>query len=188
MPDQPQALVVGLDSSTQSSKAIAWSIEGLAVAEGRADVPMQSPGLNRFEQEAADWWTSACQALKSLTEQIDPSQLQGMAISNQRETLGMMAEDDTPSHPAIVWLDERCREEVKLFSEAFGAEDIHRITGRAPDTTPCLYSFSWMKKHEPEAWQQTRYFIDVQSYLVKRLCGGHYRTGWISTTSGLQSC
>ena len=180
MSDPHEPLVIGLDSSTQSTKAIAWSVTGQEIAEGRAEVPMQNPGLDRFEQNPGDWWLSACEALKSLTSKIDTSCLQGIAISNQRETLGLLDENDSPSYPAIVWLDERCREEVHLFSEAFGASEIHRITGRHPDTTPCLYSFSWLKKHEPEAWAKTRYFVDVQSYLVKHLCGGHYRTGWIS--------
>lgn len=180
MSDPNEPLVIGLDSSTQSTKAIAWSAAGQEIAEGRADVAMQNPSLDRFEQDPTDWWVSACTALKSLTGKIDTARLQGLAISNQRETLGMIAEDGSASYPAIVWLDERSRDEVRLFSEAFGAEKIHRITGRPPDTTPCLYTFSWMKKHEPEAWARTRYFVDVQSYLVKHLCGGHFRTGWTS--------
>lgn len=175
-----EPLVIGLDSSTQSAKAIAWNRAGQAIAEGRADVPMSNPRLDCFEQDPLDWWSSAITALSECTAQVNIADIQGLAISNQRETLGFMSADGEPTYPAILWLDERSREQVKSFPEQFGVERIHRITGRMPDTTPCLYTFAWMRANEPKAWEATDHFVDVQSYLVRRLCGGHYRTGWIS--------
>lgn len=173
-------LVIGLDSSTQSTKAIAWNFQGDVIAEGRADVPMQNPVPDHFEQDPADWWGSSLIALRECTRQIDASDIQGLAISNQRETLGFMDANGEPTRPAMVWLDERSREFVKTFPESFGLERIHQITGRMPDLTPCLYRFAWMREHEPELWEKTACFVDVQSYLIQKLCGGEYRTGWIS--------
>ena len=178
------AFVIGLDSSTQSTKAIAWNKHGEACAEGRADIPMDNPRLDCFEQNPGDWWSSSVNALKDCVSELTKSHpdhtIQGLAISNQRETLGFMNAQHEPAYPAIVWLDERSRSQVESFPAAFGAERIHQITGRMPDLTPCLYRFAWMKEHEPQAWTDTRWFVDVQSYLVQRLCGGHYRNGWIS--------
>jgi len=176
-------LVIGLDSSTQSTKAIAWNRAGEAVAEGRADIPMANPQMDFFEQDPTDWWQSTVVALKDCVAQLPEaavSNIQGMAISNQRETLGFMDENDEAAYPAITWLDERSRQQIIDFSKSFGADNIHRITGRPPDLTPCLYRFLWLRENEPEAWNKTRCFVDVQSYLVKKLCGGEYRNGWIS--------
>lgn len=178
-------LVIGLDSSTQSTKAIAWNAAGENVATGRADIPMDNPRLDFFEQNPAHWWSACIEALKDCTDQLHAkghtaSSVKGLAISNQRETLGFIGEDGEPTYPAILWLDERCREQVKTFSKRFGADNIHRITGRPPDVTPCLYSFLWIKENEPEVWKNTACFVDVQTYLVQKLCGGNYRTGWFS--------
>ncbi|MBX2881798.1 MAG: FGGY-family carbohydrate kinase [Granulosicoccus sp.] len=175
-----EPLVIGLDSSTQSTKAIAWNQSGQCIAEGRADVPMSNPRMDCFEQNPQDWWLSAKTALKGCCSQVNPSDIQGLAISNQRETLGFMDADGNATYPAVLWLDERAREQVKTFSKSFGHERIHKITGRMPDITPCLYTFVWMREHEPEVWQSTECFVDVQAYLVSQLCGGEYRTGWIS--------
>lgn len=175
-----EPLVIGLDSSTQSTKAIAWNRAGQPVAEGRADIPMDNPGMDRFEQNPADWWSSCITALQACLAQIDVSAVQGLAISNQRETLGFVDAAGEATYPAIVWLDERSREQVASFAMQFGAENIHRITGRPPDITPCLYRFLWMKEHEADVYKRTHCFVDVQAYLVQRLCGGPYRTGWIS--------
>lgn len=178
-------VVIGLDSSTQSTKAIAWNERGEAIAEGRAAIPMTNPGLDRFEQNPADWWQSCTTALQwcvaELTAQkISADCIEGLAISNQRETLAFIDTNDEPSYPAIVWLDERSRDEVTEFSKSFGADEIHRISGRPVDITPCLYRYEWLRKHEPDAWSNTACFVDVQAYLVKHLCGGEYRTGSIS--------
>ena len=178
-------LVIGLDSSTQSTKAIAWNATGKDIAVGKADIPLHNPRLDCFEQDPADWWSACITALKECVEQlkasgINPASIKSLAISNQRETIGFIGDDGEPTYPAIVWLDERSREQVATFSERYGAEEIHRITGRPPDLTPCLYRLQWMRENEPDIWEKTKHFVDVQSYLVKKLCGGEFRTGWIS--------
>lgn len=178
-------LVIGIDSSTQSTKAIAWNATGEDLATGKADVPMDNPRLDCFEQNPADWWSACTTALKDCVTQLqakglDASSVRGLAISNQRETLSFIGTDGKPVYPSILWLDERCRQQVETFSREFGAENIHRISGRPPDVTPCLYSFQWIKENEPKVWEDTEFFIDVQAYLVQKLCGGDYRTGWFS--------
>ena len=174
-------LVVGLDSSTQGTKAIAWDPAGRAVSEGRAPIALLNPAHERYEQDPADWWTSAVAALEGCTGGIDVGRLEGLAISNQRETLAFLDADGRPTRPAITWLDGRSREQVRTFAEAFGAERIHEITGRPPDLTSCLYRFAWMREHEPEVYARTARFVDVQTYLVRALCGAEgFRTGWIS--------
>ena len=178
-------LVIGLDSSTQSTKAIAWNAAGEDVATGNAQIPMQNPQLDFFEQNPVDWWSACTDALSECigelqSKGLSASSIKGLAISNQRETLSFIGEDGDAIYPSVLWLDERCREQVKTFPERFGAENIHRITGRPPDVTPCLYTFQWIKENKPDVWQKTAYFVDVQAYLVQRLCGGSYRTGWFS--------
>ena len=43
-------LVIGVDSSTQSTKAIAWDDKGNAIAEGRCDIPLNNPSLEKFDK------------------------------------------------------------------------------------------------------------------------------------------
>lgn len=173
-------LVIGLDSSTQSAKAIAWDRAGHAVAEGRAAIPLHNPGLGRFEQDPEDWWTACRDALRGCLKQIDAARVDAMAISNQRETVAFLDAAGKSVHPAMIWLDERTRHEVAEFSASVPPDEVHRITGRYPDVILCLYRILWLKKHRPDVWKRTACFADVQAYLIRRLAGGAYRTGWIS--------
>ncbi|WP_282610014.1 FGGY-family carbohydrate kinase [Pelagibius sp. Alg239-R121] len=180
MSSSSEKLVIGLDSSTQSTKAIAWNAAGEAVAEGRALIPLSNPRLDCFEQDPLDWWTACSEALNACVAQVGPERIDAVAISNQRETIAFLDDRGEATYPAITWLDERARVQVESFSESFGPERIHRITGRPVDITPCLYRLLWMKENEPEVYARTSNFVDVQSYLVQRLAGGPFKTGWIS--------
>ncbi len=180
MSNASDRLVIGLDSSTQSTKAIAWTAAGEAVAEGRAPIPLFNPRLDCFEQDPLDWWEACVIALKDCVTQVGAERIEALAISNQRETIAFLDAAHDPVYPAITWLDERSRAQVASFSESFGAERIHRITGRPVDITPCLYRLVWMRENEPEIYARTAHFVDVQSYLIQRLAGGPYKTGWTS--------
>src|SRR4051794_33322574 len=102
-------LVIGLDSSTTATKAIAWDRNGTAVAEGRAPIPLHNPRTDWFEQDPNDWWQSAAKALKALTRKIDSNRIAALGISNQRETFSQFDEAGNPLRPGTVWLDERCK-------------------------------------------------------------------------------
>lgn len=172
-------LVVGIDSSTQSTKAIAWTRDGRAEAEGRAPLALSNPKLYHFEQDPESWWVACVASLKELLSKVSADRIAGIAISNQRETVAFLDEHGQALRPGILWLDERARHEVDDLSAELGAETIHRITGRYPDITPCVYSYLWIKRHEPEVFAKTACFADVQTFLVNRLSGG-LKTGWIS--------
>lgn len=165
-------LVIGLDSSTQSVKAIVWTRDGTAVAEGRAEFGLFHPKPGYAEQNSADWWTAACKALRGLTDQIDPARLAGLAISNQRETIAFFDAAGDEVHPAITWLDDRSLEEIPLLTAEFGAEKLHNITGRPPhDATVAVHTLSWMRRNRPDVWVKTAQVLDVHGFLTQKLTG-----------------
>ena len=50
--------VIGVDSSTQSTKAIVWDERGQPISEGRALINMKMPEPGHAEQDPSDWWDS----------------------------------------------------------------------------------------------------------------------------------
>jgi sugar (pentulose or hexulose) kinase len=172
-------IVIGLDSSTTATKAMAWRPDGTVAGQGRSSIPLSSPFPNSYEQDPDDWWRSACHALRELGRQIDPDAVAAISISNQRETFVPLAQDGRPVRPAIVWLDQRCGDEVAWLSGRVGGERIHRITGKPPDIAPVAYRIAWMLRNETELFRRTAMFADVHAYLVWRLAGV-FRTSWAS--------
>jgi sugar (pentulose or hexulose) kinase len=172
-------LVIGLDSSTTGTKAIAFDKHGKAVARASEPIPLSSPQPNYYEQDPDDWWVSAQKALRKITRQIDSGRIAALAISNQRETFVPLNRVGKPLRPAILWLDERCKDEVAQFSRKIGQREIHRITGKPADYAPVVYRLAWMKRHEPDLFKKIGMVCDVHTYLVWKLTNS-FKTSWAS--------
>ncbi|MGE3875340.1 MAG: FGGY-family carbohydrate kinase [Parvibaculaceae bacterium] len=171
-------LVIGLDSSTTATKAIAWDREGRALAEGRAQIALSNPQAGWFEQEAEDWWVSAQTAIRALLGKLDGRRIAALAISNQRESFAQFDRRGNALRPGTLWLDERGRSEIDRLSKALGSSEIHRISGKPVDLTPCLYRCAWFAAHMPEIWRKTAKTAEVHGVLVHKLTGE-----WVTSTA-----
>jgi xylulokinase len=168
------AYVIGIDSSTTATKAVVWDHDGRAVAEGRGEFALALPRPGWHEQDAENWWRSCATAVRQALESVDGSDIEAICLTHQRETFVCVDEQGRPVRPAIVWMDVRATEQVA----ALGSEEIHRLTGKPPDTTPAIYKLLWLREHEPVTLERTRYVVDVHAFLVHRLTGV-----WRTTTA-----
>jgi len=174
-----EKVVIGIDSSTTASKAIAWNKQGQAVAEGRASYPLLRPYPTWFEQDADDWWASICAALKELLNQIDTDSVEALCVTHQRESFVPVDKQGQPIRNAILWLDERTRAQLPFLDDKIGADKIHQITGKPLSMTPSLTKLAWLLQNEPEIIAQTYKFLETHAFLVYHLTG-HFRTSLAS--------
>jgi len=163
--------VIGMDSSTQSVKAIAWTADGTPRAEGRAPHSMSMPQPDHAEQNAEDWWSAGATALRELTSRIDPDRVDGLAISNQRETMVLTDADGVPLAPATLWLDSRARAMAKVLADELGTERLHAISGKPVNTIPCAYRLRYMREYEPELLDRAAHIYSVHDFLTLKLTG-----------------
>jgi xylulokinase len=177
--NKPGDLVIGLDCSTTSVKAIAFDKNGRIAASAVEPIPLYSPYPNYYEQNPSDWWTSSRNALGRIARQIGPDRISALAISNQRETFVPLNKDGDRLRSAIIWLDERCKDEVESFAQKIGKNKIHQITGKPVDYAPVVYRLAWMKRHEAALFKKIGMICDVHTYLVWKLTGA-FRTSWAS--------
>ncbi|MFO1137621.1 MAG: FGGY-family carbohydrate kinase [Paracoccus sp. (in: a-proteobacteria)] len=166
-----ERLVIGIDSSTQSVKAIAWSRDGTPMAEGRATHDIHVPSPLIAEQDARQWWSAAQEALRQLTAQIDMARVDAMAISNQRETMVLTDAGGDPIAPATVWLDRRSRDAVDMLAAEVGRDRLHQITGKPVDTIPCVYRLRHFRAHTPELLDRAAHVYSVHDFLTRKLTG-----------------
>ena len=172
-------LVIGIDSSTTATKAIAFDRNGRAVAETRAAVPLSNPKPGWFEQDVGDWTGALAKTLKQLTRKVDPKRVAALAISNQRESFAQFDARGKALRPGTLWLDERAHQEVKDLSAEIGGDEIHRISGKPPDVTPCIYRCRWLSVHMPKVWQKTAKTAEVHGVLTHYLTN-HWHTSLAS--------
>lgn len=171
--------VIGLDSSTQSAKAILWDRDGNPCAEGRAPHTINQPKADWVEQDATEWWRAASSALRAVTAQVDPSLIDGIAISHQRETMALLDQDGAPLAPATLWLDSRAVGYTRTLDAELGEGRLHQITGKPVDVTPCVHRLRWMRAHQPDLLDKAAQIASVHDFLVRNLTGSA-AASWIS--------
>ena len=111
------AFYLGIDFGTSGVRAIAINSDGAVVAESRASIPAPLQVNGGFEQDPELWWQALCETLKTLTTQIDPSQINKLAVDGTSGTLLLTDENGEPMGPALMYNDGRSREEAIRISK-----------------------------------------------------------------------
>ena len=163
MPD----LILAVDCSTTSAKAVVWTSDGQAVSEGRSSLDLSIPAVGQGEQNPVQWREAAEIAIAAVLEGVDVSALRALCFTHQREGFACLDDSGAAIRPAMLWLDTRATREVQMF----GTTEVHRMTGKPANPTPAYYKLLWLKANEPETLHKTSMVVDVHAYLVWAFTG-----------------
>jgi sugar (pentulose or hexulose) kinase len=164
-------LVIGVDVSTTSCKAILWDQAGACVAEGRAPLELITPAPDLYEQSADTWWQACCQALGQALAQVDPIRLAGLAIAHQRESFVLLDNRGDILRNAILWMDERSRPYLADIESRLGGTAFHQRTGKPLTGNLVVGKLAWLSEHEPHTLARAGHLLDTHAFLVHRLTG-----------------
>ncbi|MBN1440679.1 MAG: hypothetical protein JW929_14835 [Anaerolineales bacterium] len=170
MPDS-SPLVLGIDSSTTACKAVAWDCDGNAVAQAVSPLPMLCPQPGWYEQPAEAWWTAAAEAVRRAVAGVESGRLKALCIAHQRETFVPLDAQGRPLAEGILWLDERARDLLPDLEKALAPFGFHALTGKRLSVNLTVAKIAWLKLHRPQIFAETKQYLDVHSYLVRRLTG-----------------
>lgn len=168
-------VILAVDSSTTSTKAIAFDLAGRSVFEARRDYPRSTPRPGWQEQDATDWWRATAGAIREVTDQLAPTgrPILALCLTHQRESFVLLDEHDQPVRPAVLWLDTRAADQI----ERVGSDHVHSLSGKPPSTTPSFYKLIWLAENEPEAMRRAHRVVEVHGYLTHKLTG-QWKTSW----------
>ncbi|MDL4774912.1 xylulokinase [Actinomadura xylanilytica] len=152
-------LVAGIDSSTQSAKAVLCRAEdGAVVAEASAPHP------DGTECDPARWWDALGPARELL------ARADAVAVAAQQH--GMVALDDagTVVRPALLWNDTRSAPQARALVEEFGGPGAWAgRTGSVPLASFTVSKLRWMAEHEPGHARRTARVLLPHDWLTWRL-------------------
>ncbi len=166
----------GVDIGTYSSKGVLIEAEtGEVIAEHSIEhgIEMPKPGWAEHDADAI-WWAEFVQISRSLIEKsgVDPNSIISIGISALGACMLPVGSDGRPLRKAILYgIDTRAEAEIKELESVFGEEKIFQISGMKLSAQSTGPKILWLKNHEPRVYEQTRYFLTSQAYLVFRLTG-----------------
>ncbi|MFJ8542303.1 xylulokinase [Streptomyces sp. NPDC093586] len=162
-------LVVGVDTSTQSTKALVVdAATGRVVASGQAPHTVSS-GAGR-ESDPRQWWDALCTALDQCGDAA--REASAVSIGGQQHGLVTLDAGGDPVRPALLWNDVRSAPQARrLIEELGGAKAWAERTGSVPSASFTVTKWAWLAENEPEAVRAVKAVRLPHDYLTERLTG-----------------
>lgn len=157
------ALVMGVDSSTQSCKVvIVDTATGEIVRQGRA----AHPDGTSVDPEA--WWTALQEAMADAGGIADVT---AWSIGGQQHGMVALDAGGRVIRDALLWNDTRSAGAAADLIAEFGADDLARRTGVVPVASFTITKLRWLRDHEPENAARVAAVALPHDWLTWRLRG-----------------
>lgn len=170
-------LILAIDAGTTSTRAIAFSLDGRAVAEAARPLGQRYPQPGWVEQDAAEIRDATLAVAGAVVAEVGAERVAAIGLANQRETVLFWSRaTGEPLAPAIVWQDRRTAElAARLRSQGHEAE-VQAATGLLLDPYFSATKIGWAMAHIPEvaaaAEANDLALGTVDAWLVWALTGG----------------
>ena len=166
-------LYIGIDLGTSAVKLLLMDGNGAIQKIISQEYPLSFPHPGWSEQNPEDWRAAVLEGIRELTADCDKSQVAGIGCGGQMHGLVALDRDNKVIRPAILWNDGRTAEETEWLNTAVGKDKLSQYTANiafAGFTAPKLL---WMRKHEPELFEQIDKIMLPKDYINYMLTGVH---------------
>jgi len=170
-----------LDQGTTSTRFVLFDREGRPVGHSQAEHRQNFPRPGWVEHDGEEILERTHQVVVGAFAKtgIDPADVVGLGITNQRETIVLWDRVTGRSvHPALVWQDTRTDETCRKLDKQHGGE-IRRRTGLPVATYFSATKLAWLLDHVPGARKRAEngelLAGTIETWLIWSLTGGPSR-------------
>ena len=170
-------MILAIDQGTTNTKAVLVDCHGQPRARTSVRTTVMTPRSNWVEQDPEEIWNSVVKAAEECMRMSPEVKVEGIAISNQRETVVVWDRKTGKAlAPAIIW---QCRRSEaiceRLRTEGLEDELLAR-TGLGIDTLFSASKMRWLLENLPGLREKANAgqacFGTVDSWLIWKLTGG----------------
>ncbi len=171
------SLYIGIDSGTQSTKAVVLDLEQKKViAEARA--PHQLIGglpVGHMEQHPQDWTDAMDTVIQKVVALVDASRIRGIGVSGQQHGFMPLDEKGLVIRPAKLWCDTSTVKECELLTKKFGGDkNVIKKAGLKFLPGFTAPKILWLKRNEPANFKRLRHVLLPHDYLNFHLTGNYF--------------
>lgn len=180
-------LVLGVDSSTQSTKVEARDItSGELLASGKSPHPPTVGPAS--EQDPNKWWDALVAACRQLGDHR--KDVVGISVAGQQHGLVLIDDAGQAVRPARLWNDTTSAPNAAALVDELGADVWAEACGSVPVASFTISKLAWMAENEPESLARTAQIMLPHDYLTWRLTDSHVTdrgdasgSGWFDPAS-----
>ena len=163
----------GIDLGTSAVKILAMDEAGEVKHIVSRSYSLHLPRPGWSEQDPSDWYEKTCDALRELTQVIDPASIGGVSFSGQMHGLVSLDADDSVIRPAILWNDGRSEKETNYLNDVIGRDNLISYTSNIAFPGFTAPKLLWMREHEPDLFGRIAKIMLPKDYLIYRFTGIH---------------
>jgi glycerol kinase len=180
--------VLAIDAGTTGVTAVVVTPEGTIAAKGYQEFAQHFPKPGWVEHSPEEIWQATLEATRAVLAAHDAADLEGVGITNQRETV-LLWDRETLGSPrrAIVWQDRRTADICTRLRDEGHEDRVAELTGLRLDPYFSGTKLVWLAENEPNTWALVgdgRYAVGtVDSYLIARMTRGTWHVTDVSNAS-----
>ncbi|MBM7622711.1 glycerol kinase GlpK [Sporohalobacter salinus] len=170
--------ILSIDQGTTSSRAIVFDHDGKEVSVAQKEFTQHYPENGWVEHDANEIWGTTIGVVADALGKADinPKQVEGIGITNQRETTVVWdVETGKPIHNAIVWQDRRTASICDQIEEEGYKDLIQEKTGLILDAYFSGTKIKWILDNVEGARERAEEgklrFGTIDSWLIWKLTG-----------------
>lgn len=161
-------MFIGIDLGTSAVKLILAKKDGTLVRSVSKPYESIVPHPSWSEQSPEEWLRATVQGLRELVTGFE-TEILGMSFSGQMHGLVMLDSKGAVLRNAILWNDQRTKEEVEYLNAEVGMENLLKRTGNVALTGLTAPKLLWVRRHEPELFKRIAKIMLPKDFLVYRL-------------------
>ena len=170
----PEEYLLSIDVGTSSIKVGLFTTGGKLKAMSTQEYSILTLSSNMVELPANAYWRTLGKGIKDVLgkSEVYPESILALSLASQAETLICVDKKGKVLRNAIVWLDTRAQEESLGIARNFPPELLYETTG-LPEMSPIWPApkILWLKRNEPDVFNQASKFLIVKDYLIWKLTG-----------------
>ncbi|WP_409290289.1 glycerol kinase GlpK [Peribacillus sp. SCS-37] len=174
-----EKFILSLDQGTTSSRAILFNKKGEIVHTAQREFTQIFPKPGWVEHNANEIWGSILAVIATVLSEsgVQPGQVAGIGITNQRETTVVWdKETGKPVYNAIVWQSRQTSGICNELKESGRSELFHQKTGLLIDAYFSGTKVKWILDHVDGAREKAEagklLFGTMDTWLIWKLSGG----------------
>lgn len=166
--------VIGVDGGTESLRAFVFDLEGRPVGTAATPYKTDFPNPGWAEQNPEDWWQAIGKSVRGAIADagLQPSDIDALAVDTTSCSVVALDSEGTPLRSAIIWMDVRAAEEAAQVGAT--GDPALRVNGAGSSSVSAEWMLPkalWLKKHQPEIYNQAAMIGEYQDYMNYRLTG-----------------
>lgn len=165
--------LMGIDLGTSSVKTLIIDLEGTIKGIGQEDYRFDIPCEGYAEQHPETWWKATVNTIREALRMsgIPAGEIKCIGFSGQMHGMVLIDKNLNVVRPAIIWCDQRSKQQVEEIYEKVGRDELGRITLNPVATGFQTPSLLWVKQNEPENYANTFKVLLPKDYIRLKLTG-----------------